>query len=110
MTNIQVFRSIEEALDRPYSYVILTTKALPEINPTSKLLAPLLSSNYSYPQPAYLILQNGLNVERDLYDAIKKLGKDEPKVIGSALWIGTNLLAEDVVEHNDFVCSPHHLA
>ncbi|EEB94318.1 hypothetical protein MPER_06884, partial [Moniliophthora perniciosa FA553] len=38
-----------------------------------------------------------------LYYAIKKLVQGEPKVIGTSLYIGANLLAPDVVEHNDFL-------
>jgi 2-dehydropantoate 2-reductase len=72
----------------------------------------LLSPPYidRYRQPAYVLLQNGLNVEKDLYDAIKALGKEEPKVIGSALWIGTNLRGPDMVEHNSFVSSSASLS
>ena len=102
-----MFRTIEEALDRPYSYVILTTKAIPELNPTTELLSPLVSSSYPHPQPAYLLLQNGLNVEKELYESLAGLKRGEPKILSSALWIGTNLLAEDVVQHNEFVRYSH---
>ncbi|KAJ3797043.1 6-phosphogluconate dehydrogenase [Lentinula aff. detonsa] len=97
-------KSVESAADTPYDYVILTTKALPDIIKTPTILAPLLTSPYidKYPQPAYVILQNGLNVEVDLYHAIKALAQGEPKIIGTSLYIGTNLLAPDVVEHNGF--------
>lgn len=81
------------------------TKAVPDLIKTSTILAPLLSSPYidKYSQPAYVLLQNGLNVEVDLYHAIKALGKDEPKIVGTSLYIGTNLLAPDLVDHNSFV-------
>lgn len=100
-------KSVGSAADTPYDYVILTTKALPDIIKTPTILAPLLTAPYieKYPQPAYVILQNGLNVEVDLYHAIKALAQGEPKIIGTSLYIGTNLLAPDVVEHNGFVCS-----
>lgn len=119
--NDQVCKSVEVAADRPYDYVILTTKvtlspmytpagtnptkAVPDLIKTSAILAPLLSSPYidKYSQPAYVLLQNGLNVEVDLYHAIKALGKDEPKIVGTSLYIGTNLLAPDLVDHNSFV-------
>lgn len=82
-----------------------TTKAVPDLMRTPTILAPLLSSPYidKYSQPAYVLLQNGMNVEVDLYHAIKALGKDEPKIIGTSLYIGTNLLAPDLVDHNSFV-------
>jgi len=97
-------KSVEVAADRPYDYVILTTKAVPDLIKTPIILAPLLSSPYidKYSQPAYVLLQNGLNVEVDLYHAIKALGKDEPKIVGTSLYIGTNLLAPDLVDHNSF--------
>ena len=47
-------------------------------------------------------MQNGLNVEVDLYNALKIAAVDNPKIL-SAVWIGTNLLAPNVVQHNDFV-------
>lgn len=93
-------------MDRSYSHVVVTTKAIPEITRTPDLLAPLLSPPYTskYSQPTYVLLQNGLGVERDLYEALKKLdGVSEPKIISTANWIGTNLLAPDVVQHNHFV-------
>ncbi|KAL0565999.1 hypothetical protein V5O48_016018 [Marasmius crinis-equi] len=99
---VNICQSVADAADQAYDYVVLTTKAVPDIIQTSQILAPLLSSPYTdkFAQPAYLILQNGLNVEADLYRAIKNLGKGEPKVIGSSLYIATNLLAPDVVEHS----------
>ncbi|RDB23670.1 hypothetical protein Hypma_009452 [Hypsizygus marmoreus] len=97
-------RSVAEAADRPYSYVFLATKAVPERITTPSLLAPLLSSPYAdaYPQPAYILLQNGLNVAVDLYHALVKLGKGEPRIISTATWIYTNLLEPNVVEHSNF--------
>ncbi|KXN84382.1 Putative 2-dehydropantoate 2-reductase [Leucoagaricus sp. SymC.cos] len=40
---------------------------------------------------------NGLNVEKELYEALSKLGK-----VSTALYILANLLAPDVVEHNNW--------
>ena len=48
-------------------------------------------------------MQNGLNIEVDLYNALKANGIDKPKILTAAVWIGTNLLAPNVVQHNDFV-------
>lgn len=96
--------SVAEAADRPYSYVILTTKAIPEVIKTSRVLEPLLSSPYSerHPQPTYVLLQNGLGVEQDLYHSVKALNQGEPKIISTVVWIGTNLVEKNVVEHTDF--------
>jgi len=62
-----------------------------------------------FAQPTYVLMQNGLNVEVDLYEALKDLKGKEPSVISTAVWIGTNLKAANVVEHNDFVGSPFML-
>ncbi|KIP05632.1 hypothetical protein PHLGIDRAFT_30837 [Phlebiopsis gigantea 11061_1 CR5-6] len=101
----RLFPSLDGAMDRSYSHVVVTTKAIPEITRTPDLLAPLLSQPYAskYSQPTYVLLQNGLGVERDLYEALKKVDSaSEPRIISTANWIGTNLLAPDVVQHNHF--------
>lgn len=102
---ITVVSSVAEAADRPYSYVVLTTKAIPEVIKTSRILEPLLSSPYSekHPQPTYVLLQNGLGVERDLYHSVKALDQGEPKIISSVIWITTNLVEKNVVDHDNFV-------
>ena len=97
---------LEPALDRSYSYVFLTTKAIPELQRTPALLAPLLSPSYNetHLQPTYVLMQNGLGVETDLYNALKKLKpQEEPRIVSTAVWIGTNLVEKNVVVHNDFV-------
>ena len=105
-----VFPTISDALDRPYSHVVLTTKAIPELQTTPSLLRPLLSPPYAdvHPQPTYVLMQNGLNVEVALYNALKTLKpEEEPRIISTAVWIGTGLQDKNVVEHNEFVRSPN---
>lgn len=82
----------------------MSTKAIPELYKTSQILQPLFSPAYvrSFPQPTYVLMQNGLNVEVELYNALKAGGVDKPKILSTAIWIGTNLLAPNVVQHNDF--------
>src|ERR1700761_5021161 len=72
-----VCRTVAEAADRSYAYVIVTTKAIPDVMRTPELLAPFLAPEYveKYQQPTYVMLQNGLNVETDLFRAVKALGK-----------------------------------
>ena len=104
-----VFPTIEAALDQPYTYVVLASKAIPEIQRTPALLAPLLSAPYAaqHPQPTYVLLQNGLGVENDLYAALKALRPgEEPRIISTANWIATGLIDKNVVEHGDFVRPP----
>jgi 2-dehydropantoate 2-reductase len=103
--HLLVTRSVSEAADRPYSYVLVTTKAVPERITTSAMLKPLLSSPYAdtRPQPTYVLLQNGLNVELDLYHTLKVLDKGDPSIISAAVYINTNLVEPNVVEHNHIV-------
>lgn len=97
--------SVASAADQAYDYVVVTTKAVPELKRTPEILSPLLSPEYTnrFSQPTYVLLQNGLNVERDLYDAILKLDKGKPSIVGTALYVGTNLATSNVVEHNNVV-------
>ncbi|KAL5483425.1 hypothetical protein ACEPAI_8656 [Sanghuangporus weigelae] len=97
----RLYPSVQEALDRSYSYVVLATKSLPEIAPTSYILSPLLSPKYTHPQPAYVLFQNGLGIENDLFEAASKLVRDgKPRILSCTLHIGTNLLSDNVVQHN----------
>jgi 2-dehydropantoate 2-reductase len=105
-----VCRSVAEAADRQYSYVIVTTKAIPEVIKTSKILEPLLSAPYTqvFAQPTYVLLQNGLNVEIDLYLAIKGIGNGHPRILSAALWIMTNVLGPgNIVEHGEHASASH---
>jgi 2-dehydropantoate 2-reductase len=70
------------------------------------LLAPLLDPSYKFPQPVYVLLQNGLGIENDLYLAAVKLNKGTPRILHGALWIPSNLVAPNVVVHGDFVSLP----
>lgn len=100
----KVVPSVSQALDRPYDYILLTTKFVPETLRTPTLLAPLLAPAYfaAHPQPTYIFLQNGLHVEREMYEAIVERGK-EPRIVSTALWIGTNMFNDNVVEHSHHV-------
>ncbi|KIY67469.1 6-phosphogluconate dehydrogenase C-terminal domain-like protein [Cylindrobasidium torrendii FP15055 ss-10] len=90
------------AADQQYDYVVLTTKCVPEVVKTSKILEPIITEPYlsKFKQPTYLILQNGLNVEDELYHTLKAAGQ-EPSIIGSCVYIGTNLVAPNVVSHGE---------
>ncbi|KAG8696969.1 hypothetical protein FRC09_008169 [Ceratobasidium sp. 395] len=102
----RVVRSVEEAADRQYKYVLVTTKALPDINPTPQIVAPLLASGYAskYTSPTFVILQNGLGVERDLYEAVRSAwSASEPRILSAAVYIQANLVGgRDVVEQGPF--------
>lgn len=103
---IIVVNSISSATDRQYTHVILSTKCIPDVIKTPDLLKPLLSSPYcdKFEQPTYVLLQNGLNIEVDLYHAIKDLGNPiEPRIINTGVYVFANLIAPNVVEHGPFV-------
>ncbi|KAJ8700771.1 hypothetical protein PTI98_003762 [Pleurotus ostreatus] len=95
--------TVASAADQAYDYVVVTTKAVPELRLTPEILSPLLSPEYTnkFAQPTYLLLQNGLNVEKDLYNAIRKLNQGKPSIVCAALYVGTNLAAPNVVVTND---------
>jgi 2-dehydropantoate 2-reductase len=97
----RLFRTIEEALDRSYSYVLLTTKALPNIRPNATILAPLLAESYLkiHSLPTFVIMQNGLWVETDLYLAILNLGQI-PSIISTAVYINSNLIGDNILEQS----------
>ncbi|KAG8908583.1 hypothetical protein FRC01_007328, partial [Tulasnella sp. 417] len=98
----RVVRTVAEAIDQPYDYVVITTKAIPELYPTPKIVAPLLSSDYKHPQPTYVLMQNGLGVERELHAALqeKELTRSA-KIITGAIQIMTNMVGDAVI-HGDF--------
>lgn len=108
-TNIapKVVASVAEAADRQYSFVVVTTKALPDVLPTSELLAPLLSSSYTFPQPAYTLLQNGLGVETDLYQSLtQRKPSTSSQIITTAVYCAANLIG-NIMEHPaNIVSSP----
>jgi len=101
----RVLSSVAEAADRAYSHVVVTTKVVTELQRTSELLSPLLSQAYTekYAQPTYVLMQNGINIEVDLWDALKSLQPErEPRILGTSLWIGTRMVGYNIVEHSDF--------
>ncbi|KAG9094929.1 hypothetical protein FS749_011507 [Ceratobasidium sp. UAMH 11750] len=102
----RVVKSVQEAADRQYKYVLITTKALPDINPTPQILAPLLAPGYAskFPPPTFVVLQNGLGVEKDLYAAVQSAWlASEPRILSAAVYIQANLVGDrDIVEQGPF--------
>jgi 2-dehydropantoate 2-reductase len=54
-----VYRSVEEASERAYDYVVVTTKALPDITDDSERIKPVVSRN----RTSIVLIQNGVGVE-----------------------------------------------
>ncbi|THH30314.1 hypothetical protein EUX98_g3892 [Antrodiella citrinella] len=100
----RIFKSINEAADRAYSHVVLVTKMIVELETNSQLLEPLLSPAYTekFSQPVYVLMQNGMNIEVDLWNAVKALNQETPRIIGTSVYIGSKLLDKHIVEHSDF--------
>ncbi|THU77093.1 hypothetical protein K435DRAFT_878297 [Dendrothele bispora CBS 962.96] len=101
----RVVSSVSDFADRQYSHVILATKCIPDVIKTPEILKPLLSAPYCdrFDQPTYVLLQNGLNIEVDLYHAIKSLGQSEPRIVNTGVYIFANQVAPNVVTHGPFV-------
>jgi len=100
---LPVCKTVAEAADKAYDYVIVATKAVPDVITTPAILSPLLDSCYPYSQPIYVLIQNGLNVEVDLYRALEHLGKGKPRIVSTAVFVAANLLEPNVVKHGAFV-------
>ncbi|KAF5339696.1 hypothetical protein D9758_014903 [Tetrapyrgos nigripes] len=101
----RVVSSVSDAADRQYSHVILATKCIPDVIKTPEILKPLLSPPYCdrFHQPTYVLLQNGLNIELDLYHAIKSLGQSEPRIVNTGVYVFANQVSPNVVTHGPFV-------
>ena len=97
-------KSVEDAADQAYDFVLVTTKAVPELNPTSVLLAPLLSASYTYPQPTYVLVQNGIGIEKDLSAALlERDDKVSTRIVTTALYVSA-WTTEGIVHHGRYVC------
>lgn len=87
-------RTVKEAADRHYSYIICAFKCVPEITTTPALLSPLLAQLSASPpaQPTtFVLLQNGIGIEDDLQAALAKI--DAPSVvISGCCWVDTTAL------------------
>lgn len=80
----QVVRSVEEAAGEDYSYIICAVKCLPDVRPTSEILAPLLQK--LSPSTRIVLLQNGVGIEDDIQEALAKQGSANPVLSGCA-WV-----------------------
>ncbi|KAI0769074.1 ketopantoate reductase PanE/ApbA C terminal-domain-containing protein [Trametes elegans] len=105
----RVVRTVEEAADRHYSYIICASKSIPEITTTPTLLAPFLARLTSHgsrtPEQlptAFVLLQNGIGIEDDLLAALSKIGADAI-VISGCCWVDTTALdgGRKVVQHGN---------
>ncbi|KIY46911.1 6-phosphogluconate dehydrogenase C-terminal domain-like protein [Fistulina hepatica ATCC 64428] len=96
-------KSVSEAADTQYDYVLVATKCVPEVVTTPEMLAPLLSVPYvnTFTQPTYVLLQNGLSIENDLYGSLIALGQGPPRIVSAAVFVFANITGKNVIEHDD---------
>lgn len=95
----RLVRTADEANDRPYKYIICTTKCLPDLLPTASVLAPFLDSKYAdsvdlEDGPTVVLLQNGVGIEHPL-----AMAYPNTPIISVVVWVGANLLPGGVVTH-----------
>ena len=70
---VVVTKSVKDAVESgiAFSYVVVTTKYLPDIITTTQILRPLLSDSYVHSVlPTVMPIQNGLGIEEDIYAAL----------------------------------------
>ncbi|GAA5947009.1 hypothetical protein JCM3765_002115 [Sporobolomyces pararoseus] len=95
----RLVKDTAEANDRAYKYIIVTTKALPDLLPTASILAPFLESNLNQSVdledgPTVVLIQNGIGIEHGLQVAYPQV-----PIISVVAWIGANLHPGPLVTH-----------
>jgi 2-dehydropantoate 2-reductase len=105
-----VAKSVQDAVGSglAFSYVLVTTKYLPDIITTAQILQPILSDSYVHPKlPTLVLMQNGLGNEEDIFATLKSHPKtlSTPMVISCAVYITASVLDDGSVSHGTFVCN-----
>lgn len=89
----QVLRSVHEACDRDYSYIVICTKALPELSSTAALLEPFMNQTGAE-QPTIVLVQDGVGVEKPVQTAFP-----QAIILSTVVWTGANNLGNGIIEH-----------
>ena len=84
--SLPVVKSVEEASDTAYAFVIITTKSLPDILPTEAMLEPIIKAGKS---KTFVLIQNGLGIEEGIYAATRGI---DATILTSVCYISTNLV------------------
>lgn len=105
----RLVKNAEEANDRAYNFIvsvplhltrqsltsvpqIVATKCIPDLLPTSSILAPFLESEFAEQvKPTVVLIQNGIGVEHPVQQAYP----DVP-IISVVAWVGCNLMGNRV--------------
>ncbi|KAH9452832.1 hypothetical protein MJO28_008255 [Puccinia striiformis f. sp. tritici] len=92
----RLVRSAGEAADRNYRFIICSVKCLPDVEPTSSILAPFLLPSHqhksSHPPPTVVLIQNGIGIEQSLAEAFPLC-----HIISCVAWIGANMISPPAV-------------
>ncbi|KAH9851721.1 ketopantoate reductase PanE/ApbA C terminal-domain-containing protein [Lenzites betulinus] len=90
----RVVRTVEDAADRDYSYIVCAAKSIPEVITTPALLSPIIARLAQSPVEkvtGFVLLQNGIGIEDDLLAALAKV--DAPSVvISGCCWVDATAL------------------
>ena len=81
-----VVKSVQEAADQQYSYIICAVKCLTDVHTTSEILAPLLAKLASSPTTSIVLLQNGIGIEDDVLETLSGMNLRNPVISGCA-WV-----------------------
>nr|AOR51857.1 2-dehydropantoate 2-reductase/6 phosphogluconate dehydrogenase C-terminal domain-like protein [Phaffia rhodozyma] len=81
----RLVHSVEDALDREYDYVVVTTKSLPDVYPVERILEPIIKARKT---KTFVLIQNGLGIEEGLYAASREI---DATILTSVCYISTNL-------------------
>ncbi|KAJ3554861.1 hypothetical protein NM688_g2886 [Phlebia brevispora] len=92
----RVLRTVQEATDRPYSFVICAFKSLLDVQPTASILAPMLDNIERSPDTAIVLLQNGIGIEDDIQNTLTSRGCNNVVISGCA-WVDTTLIGGKTV-------------
>ncbi|KAA1066097.1 hypothetical protein PGT21_021212 [Puccinia graminis f. sp. tritici] len=90
----RLVRSAQEAVDRNYRFIICCVKCLPDVEPTSSILAPFLLPSHqqklasTHPPPTVVLIQNGIGIEQSLAEAFPLI-----HIISCVAWIGANMIS-----------------
>lgn len=86
----RIVKTVDEAADRHYPFVICATKCVPEVIKTSEILAPLISPLLSS-NTVFLLIQNGVGIEDDLREALQSRGFTNT-IMSACAWVDVTMV------------------
>lgn len=85
-------RTLDDAADRVYDYVLVTTKCTPDVAPLSSLVRDALRRPASgQVGPTIVLIQNGIGIEEEIRRSLVVPGLAS-QIISCTAWVGSNLL------------------